>query len=71
VLPHLFSYFYAEAETNAETPETNMKTDTFGNKYGTNTVRMQTKSRRLSELRDHLNHAEKLKKVNKIKKLLP
>jgi hypothetical protein len=36
VLPHLFSYFYAEAETSMETPKTNMKIDTFGNKYGAN-----------------------------------
>jgi hypothetical protein len=28
VVPHLFSYFYAKTETNTETPETNMKTDT-------------------------------------------
>jgi hypothetical protein len=34
VVPHLFSYFYAEAEMNTETPETNMKTDTSGNRHG-------------------------------------
>jgi hypothetical protein len=44
VVPHLFSYFYAEAEINTETPETNMKTDTSENRNGTNTVGTQTKS---------------------------
>jgi hypothetical protein len=38
VVPHLFSYFYAEAEANIETPETNMKIDTSENRHGTNTV---------------------------------
>jgi hypothetical protein len=41
---HLFSYFYAEAETNTETPETNMKMDTSENRDGTNTVRTRMKS---------------------------
>jgi hypothetical protein len=63
-VPHLFSYFYAEAKTNAETPETNMKIDTFENRYGTNTVQTQTKSGQLSEPKDHVNHATKLKQVN-------
>jgi hypothetical protein len=39
-----FYFFYAEAETNTESPETNMKTDTSGNRHGTNTARTQTKS---------------------------
>jgi hypothetical protein len=39
VVPYLFPYFYAEAEMNTETPETNMKMDTSENKNGTNTVR--------------------------------
>jgi hypothetical protein len=43
-MPHLFSYFYAEAEMNTETPETNMKTDTSENKNGINTVRTRMKS---------------------------
>jgi hypothetical protein len=64
VVPHLFSYFYAKAETNTETPETNMKTDTFGNRNGTNTVQTRTKSEQLSEPKDHVNHAAKLKQVN-------
>jgi hypothetical protein len=38
VLPYLFSYFYAEAETNTETPEINIKTDIFENRNGINTV---------------------------------
>jgi hypothetical protein len=63
-VPHLFSYFYAEAETNAEIPETNMKMDTFGNRNGTNTVQTWTKSGRLSEPKDHVNHAGKHKQVN-------
>jgi hypothetical protein len=39
-----FYIFYAEAETNTETTETNMKTDTFENRNGTNTIRTRTKS---------------------------
>jgi hypothetical protein len=64
VVPHLFSYFYAEAETNTETPETNMKIDSSGNRHGTNTARTRTKSGLLSDPKDHLSHAAKLKKVN-------
>jgi hypothetical protein len=37
--------FIAEAETNTETLETNMKADTSENRHGTNTVRTQTKKR--------------------------
>jgi hypothetical protein len=44
VVPHLFSYFYAEAEMNTQTPETNMKMDTSENRNGTNTVRTWKKS---------------------------
>jgi hypothetical protein len=44
VVPHLFSYFYAEAETNTETPETNIKTYISENRNETNTVQIQTKS---------------------------
>jgi hypothetical protein len=43
VVPHFFSYFYAEAEMNTETPETNMKMDTSENRNGTNSVRTRTK----------------------------
>jgi hypothetical protein len=32
VVPHLFLYFYAEAETNTEISKTKMKTDTSENK---------------------------------------
>jgi hypothetical protein len=41
VLPHLFSYIFAEAETNTETPEMNMETDTTGNGHRVNTKRTQ------------------------------
>jgi hypothetical protein len=47
VVPYLFLYFYAKAETNTETPETNIKTDTSGvkkiwNEYGANTDKKRT-----------------------------
>ena len=32
--------FFAQAETNTETPEMNMKTDTAGNRHGVNTKRI-------------------------------
>jgi hypothetical protein len=34
----IFFYFYAKAETNTETPKTNMKTGTSENSHGMNTV---------------------------------
>jgi hypothetical protein len=34
---YLFLYFYAEVEINIETPKTNTKIDTFGNRYEMNT----------------------------------
>jgi hypothetical protein len=44
MVPHMFSYFYAEAKTNTETPETNMKEDTSKNRYETNMEQTQMKS---------------------------
>jgi hypothetical protein len=44
MVPHLFSYFYVEAEMNTEIPETNMKMDTSGNRHGTNMARTRIKS---------------------------
>jgi hypothetical protein len=52
-----------EAEMNTETPETNKKMDTFGNRHEMNTTQTRAKSRWLSELKDHFNHAAKLKHV--------
>jgi hypothetical protein len=43
-MSYLFSYFYVEAETNRETPEINMKTDSSRNKHGANTAQTRTKS---------------------------
>jgi hypothetical protein len=60
-----------ETETNAETSETNIKMDTFGNRYGINTVQTRTKIGRLSEPKDHVNHAAKLKKSSKWNNLFP
>jgi hypothetical protein len=42
-VPHLFSYFYAEAEINTVTPKTNIKTDTFEKRHGTYSVNTDEK----------------------------
>jgi hypothetical protein len=70
VVPHLFSYFFAEAETNTETPKTNMKTDIIGSRYGPNTVRRRNMIRMVAETRNSLNHAEKFKQLKQTNKLV-
>jgi hypothetical protein len=35
---HIYFHIFSEAEKNTETPETNIKKDTSGNRHGTNTV---------------------------------
>ena len=39
MLSYLFSHFFAEAETNTETPEMNTETNTIGNEHRANTKR--------------------------------
>lgn len=45
---HIFFIFFVEANTNTETPEMNMKTDTNGNEQGANTERTQQGKRVLT-----------------------
>jgi hypothetical protein len=65
---YLFLYFYAEVETNIETPKTYTKTDTFGNRYEMNTdeKRMIIETKRLPK-----SCKKYLSKLSKSKNFFP
>jgi hypothetical protein len=51
MVPHLFSYFSTEAETNIETSKTNTEADIVRIRYGSNTKQTRTENRWLPELK--------------------